>query len=404
MRFVLVVIIAVLQLRAAPASADEAADRDEAAREFANGQAADRKRDWPSAIQHYVRANDLVPHPNAMFNIATDYERLGNLRLAAVWYQRYIEAAPEAPDRAKVMRQLRDLATKPTTLTVRTIPPGARVLVDNSYVGPSPYSGRITGGAHRITFEHEGRREHRDISVDFGEPAVLDLTLRGEAGTLRIVGPPGAVVIVDDMPAGSLPTTIELAPGPHTVRVTSYGYAPFDTTATIAPDRETVIDAKMTRALGTLDTSKKIRAGYLVGFGGGADVRGSGVIALLDLGVQAIRYDAAVRIGKAGGFTAIDFVVRWAIGNGRLAPYVGGGYAIIVGAEDEAGSGSSTTSASGYTLIGGLRYQISSGDHTSLAAIIESGVRWNPTTTSTTAGDTNGTLVPVMASLQVIYK
>lgn len=396
--WLIVGLIAVLAL-VTPAYADDAADRDEAAREFAAGQAADRKRDWPTAIQHYVRANDLLPHPNAMFNIATDYEKLGNLRQAAVWYQRYIEAAPGAADRAKVTRLLRELATRPTTLTVRTIPPGARVLVDNSYVGPSPYSGKISGGPHRITFEHDGRREHRDISVDFGEPAVVDLTLRGEAGTLRIVGPPGAVVIVDDMPAGSLPTTIELAPGPHTVRVTSYGYAPFETTTTISPNRETVINAQMTRALGTLDTSKKIKAGYLVGFGGGADVRGAGAIALLDLGVHAIRYDAAVRIGKAGGSTTIDFVVRWAIGNARLAPYVGGGYAIVVGEEDSSGS---PASSSGYALIGGLRYEISRGDRTSLAAIVESGVRWTPSTTGT--NDASSTIVPVMASLQVIYK
>jgi hypothetical protein len=398
------IVVAVLAL-GAPAHADDAADREEAAREFAAGQAADKKKDWPTAIQHYVRANDLLPHPNAMFNIGTDYERLGNLRQAAVWFQRYIEAAPDAPDREKISRLIRELAVRPSTLTVRTIPAGARVLIDGAYAGPSPYSGKIKGGPHRITFEHEGRREHKDITVDFGEPAVVDLTLRGESGTLRVDGPPGAILIVDDMPAGNLPTTLELAPGPHKIRVTSYGYAPFETDATIAPNRETVINAQMARALGNINGgTRTIKAGYLLGFGGGADIRGQGVIGLVDLGVQAIRYDAAIRIGKAGGSTTLDFVVRWAIGGGRLAPYVGGGYAIALGASDDASSSGSTLS--GYTLIGGLRYEISRGDHTALALIAESGLRWTAQTSSTTAdaGQENSLIVPVMASLQVIYK
>ncbi len=396
----IVVVIAVLAIK--PAFADDDADRAEAMREFAAGQAADRRKDWPIAIQHYVRANDLVPHPNAMFNIGTDYEKLGNLRQAAVWYQRYAEASPDAPDHDKVVKLLRELAVRPTTLTVRTIPPGARVLVDGAFVGPSPYSGKINGGRHRISFEHEGRTEHRDISVDFGEPAVLELTLRGEAGTLRVVGPPGAVLIVDDMPAGALPAAVELSPGPHAIKVTSYGYAPFETTATIAANRETVIKAQMPRALGSAD-GKTIHAGYLIGFGGGADVKGSGAVGLLDLGVQALSYDAAVRIGKVGGATALDFVVRWAIGNGRIAPYIGAGYALVLASDTEETS-TGGASASGYALIGGLRYEVSRGEHALLAIVAESGLRYYPTTTSGSSSDGTTLIVPLMASLQVVYR
>jgi len=83
---IVLAMLAILAMLASPASADDAADQAEAGREFAAGQAADRRKDWPTAIQHYVRANDLLPHPNAMFNIASDYEKLGNLRQAAVWY------------------------------------------------------------------------------------------------------------------------------------------------------------------------------------------------------------------------------------------------------------------------------------------------------------------------------
>ncbi len=391
----------VVALWSRPAFADEAADLAEAGREFAAGQAADRKKDWPTAIQHYVRANDLAPHPNAMFNIGSDYDKLGNLRQAAVWYQRYVEAAPDAPDHDKVVKLIRELAVRPATLTVRTIPPGAKITVDGEPRGTTPYTGKINGGRHRITFEHEGRKEDREISVEFGEPAVLDLTLKGEAGTLRVVGPPGAVLVVDDLPAGSLPASIDLPPGRHTLKVTSYGYAPFEATVDITPNRESVINAQMSRALGT-DGTKTIKAGYLFGAGGGADVKGSGAVGLIELGVQALRYDAAVRIGKAGGRTSLDFVVRWAIGNAKLAPYIGAGYSVIVAKQDETSS-STGESQGGYALIGGLRYVLAHNERSVFAAVAESGLRYYPGAAGT-SDDTSTLIVPLMFTLQVVYK
>lgn len=400
MRWVWLFVVALALSTSRPAFADEAADLAEAGREFAAGQAADRKKDWPTAIQHYVRANDLAPHPNAMFNIASDYDKLGNLRQAAVWYQRYIEAAPDAQDRDKIIKLLRELAVRPATLTVRTIPAGARISVDGEPRGVTPYTGKINGGRHRITFEHEGRTEQREISVEFGEPAVLDLTLRGEAGTLRVVGPPGAVLTVDGMPAGSLPASVDLPPGPHTLKVTSYGYAPFETTADITPNRETVVNAQMSRALGTLGGTKTIKAGYLIGGGGGADVKGSGVVGLFELGIQALRYDAAIRLGKAGGGAVVDFVVRWAIGNAKLAPYIGAGYSVTKQSDT-----ASTTAESqgGYTLIGGLRYVLAQSEHSLFAAVAESGIRYYPGV-SGTSDEGSALIVPLMFTLQVVYK
>jgi hypothetical protein len=114
-----------------------------------------------------MRANDLMPHPNAMFNIATDFEQIGKLREAAVWYQRYLDSAPmESPDRAKVAKNLAarpeqaghadnpyepagcarvrgrsvrrpHVLNKPGTLTIRTNPPGVRAFVDDRFGGTS---------------------------------------------------------------------------------------------------------------------------------------------------------------------------------------------------------------------------------------------------------------------------
>jgi tetratricopeptide (TPR) repeat protein len=105
-------VVAVIAASATPAFADI---RGLAREEFALGEAADEQRDWRTALEHYLRANDLVSHENAIFNIAREYERLGELRKAARWYERYLEAAPDPPDRERVVAILARL--KETTST-----------------------------------------------------------------------------------------------------------------------------------------------------------------------------------------------------------------------------------------------------------------------------------------------
>ncbi len=406
---VFVLLVLMLPVRA---FADEAEDRAEAGREFNAGQAADRQKDWAAAIGHYIRANDLVPHPNTMFNIATDYERLGKLRLAAVWYQRYIAGAEDAPDRERVSRLLRDIQQRPSTITVTTTPPGARMSIDGVFAGPTPYTGKVKGGPHRLTFEYDGGRETRDVAAEYGEPLVVDHQLRGETGVLRVVGaPPGAVITVDDGPGGTTDpsgiATLDVPPGSHVIKVTAYGYTPYETTTDIRPRQTTMVRATRNRALGfDSPTNRTIRAGYLLGFGAGADIKGD-VVALLDLGVQAVRYDIAVRIGKAAGLTAVDIVVRGALGKGRLAPYIGGGYAFLIN-NDDSGSGSSATSSlGGYVAVAGLRYEVSRSEHMLLAGILESGFRYYSGLSQASADGVEGRsgfVVPLMASLQVVYK
>jgi len=407
MRFWLIVVwVLALSVRA---HADDAADIEEAGREFGAGQSADRAGNWQLAIQHYLRANDLVPHPNAMFNIATDYERLGKLREAAVWYQRYIDNARSAPDRDRIVRLLRELATRPATVTIRSNPT-SRISIDGKYLHESPFTGKLPGGRHRVMFEHDGQREYRDLSLEFGEPAVLDVTLLGETGTVRVDGSPyGAAVTIDDEPAGPLPASKDVVPGPHFVRVTQQGYAPFEATIEVRPHQIMPVRAQLTRALGTIDGTggRTVHAGYLLGAGGGADLKGEGALLLVDLGIQALHYDAAVRIGKTAGVTALDFVARWAIGDSRVAPYVGLGYGVV--SSPDSSTSSSGSGTGGWVVIGGLRLAMAKNEHTVLSLIVESGIRYYPglsVTGDPTRGvdGRSGLIVPLMGSVQVVYK
>ncbi|HLL24771.1 MAG TPA: PEGA domain-containing protein, partial [Kofleriaceae bacterium] len=269
--FWIVVIVATLSSHA---RADEREDREIARKEFAAGQAADRRRAWQEAIEHYLRANDLVPHPFAMFNIAVDYERLGKLRDAATWYERYLDSStPKDADRDKVNRILIDLRNRPAPVQVLSTPDGARVIINGIPSGTTPYKSELAGGMYHVTVQKGDERDSKEITVEYGEPVKVEFTLRhaaptrspgasevrrpapptGARGMLFVRGEPyGALITVDNVAIGTLPTSIPLAVGTHTVRITAAGYEPFEQTVAITQSSEVPVDARLSRALGTI--------------------------------------------------------------------------------------------------------------------------------------------------------
>jgi hypothetical protein len=392
--------IAIAMISSATAHAD---DREEARREFAAGQASDKLKDWDGAIEHYLRAYELVPHHFALYNIATDYERLGKIREAATWYIRYVDTAPDSADRDKVQRLLAELKLRPAKLTVRSTPVGAKVTIDGNPHGVTPFTGSLRGGGHRVVVENAGSREERDVTIEYGEPLDVLLTLRpapvvrapGELiGVLDIHGTPaGARVTIDDVPSGVVPVRLDVAPGTHTVRISQYGYTPYDTTVEVYANQDTAVEAKLVQGgLGSYAGTPKIQVSYILGGAVGADLRGTGEMILGELGVRVANYDASARVGRAASSTAVDLVIRWAITKTRLAPFVGIGYTFL-------------NSGGGYELVGGLRLDVLQGDKVGITLLAESGFRYHAIASTGTTPDTEGgLLVPFLASVQLLYR
>lgn len=410
MRSLLCLVAAVL-LIAPSAYAD---DREDARKAFAEGQAADKAEDWQTAIEHYLHAYELVPHHFALYNIARDYERLGQLREASTWYVRYVEVAPPSGDRDKVQKLIVELKLKAAKLTVKSSPSGARVTIDGQKVGITPFSAPIRGGGHRVAVELDGQRDERDVALEYGEPETVELTLRGVVsrptppvaptgvqGLLVVRGKPeGALITVDDIPAGTVPMSIPVAEGQHTIRVTSYGFSNYETTAYVAKGAEATVDVNMSKGLGTIDGQPRvIQLGYLLGFSAGADLRGEGAIMLGEFGFRVGQGDASIRVGKAIGYTSVDFIVRWALLKTRLAPFLGGGYSYV---KSSGSSGSSDSGGAGWEAIGGLRFDLTRGTGTTFTLLGETGFR-SYSSISTSSGDKSGVFIPFMATIQITY-
>ena len=182
--------LAAVAALAAPARADDRAARDEARREFAAGQAADKTGDWQGAIEHYLRAYDRVAHPFTLYNIAADYEHLGRLREAALWYQRYLDASPTATNRDAVQARIAELAARPAPLRVRSPTDRLTVTIDGAPAGVTPLTTSVRGGPHRVVAERDGRRAERTVEAAYGEPLDVELVLRPSTGTLDVRSKP----------------------------------------------------------------------------------------------------------------------------------------------------------------------------------------------------------------------
>jgi tetratricopeptide (TPR) repeat protein len=87
--------------------------RTEARRYFKEGMALIGKKKYDDGIRALLKANELMPHPNVLFNIARAQASAGQLDDAIATYKQYLATDP--PDRAEVvlvMRQLEDQASK----------------------------------------------------------------------------------------------------------------------------------------------------------------------------------------------------------------------------------------------------------------------------------------------------
>ncbi|HEY4244370.1 MAG TPA: PEGA domain-containing protein [Kofleriaceae bacterium] len=346
-----------LLLVAAVAHAD-GDPREEAKAEFEAGQRADASHDYLSAVEHYESANRLLPHPFAMFNIAVDLERLGQLRESVNWYESYLRAENDTADRDRVRAHITELRGKPSPLSIRTMPPGARTTIDGKDAGQTPISMRIPGGAHKITVTLDGQRESRDVTADCGEPLDVQFSLRGQEGTLDVYGSPeAAIVTVDDVPLGRAPAKLVVAPGAHHVIVSSVGYASLDQQVSIRPDDTTPLSFQLQRASGSVDTSTTTSVipsnqpvGWYLGSIAGGDARAkAGFFVEGEIGGRYHSWEGGFRIGETGGHTSWALLGRWEP-EWRLRPYVAFGYS-YVGSDAGVGFGVLLSAGLGLTVL-----------------------------------------------------
>jgi hypothetical protein len=388
--WILVVLIAVVVPRIARAD-----DKKAAREEFAAGQEADKRKDYEVAIQHYLRAYDLSPHPNALYNAAVDYERIGDLRESATFYGRYLDESTDTEDRGKVTRLIENLRKRPSTVAIRTTPPGGQITIDGTPVGQAPVSRELPGGTHVITAAIGDRKSQRQVTLEYGEPQDVVLALTEQQGLLTVTSNvSGAQVTVDGAASGSTPVTIAVPAGDRKVTVHSEGYSTLERTVKVPAEGSAQITATLIRPLGYVPPTNPatVLRSWVFAAEGGRVLQADTNVLHLGFGYRIRGWEATIRLVYFGQNTSLGYglLIRRYLGESKIKPYLG--------AFGEYGSAKSgTTSAVTIGVVGGhagLMLELLTTDRYAIEVAVDGGAALF------SAGGERELAFPVTASLQ----
>ncbi len=142
-----------------------AADKKRAAARFRDGENAFKKHDYTGAAAAFEEANQIAPHPAALFNAARALEKAGELARAANLCARYLKDAPEKDKRrTSANAMLAELRPKLGRIAVGgggqdVAIDGVVVELDETHVDP---------GDHVVTASFAGRVVERTVTVVAG--------------------------------------------------------------------------------------------------------------------------------------------------------------------------------------------------------------------------------------------
>lgn len=123
-------------------------------------------------------------------------------------------------------------------VTVETTPSGAKVYVDGRDKGIACQSGpsckpRMTKGSHKLILELDGFKTLEETISVTGAAQRFAFTLQPAPARLEVktlatnTGAQGGEIFVDGTLAGTVPATLDLAPGKHMIEVRRAGFQPY---------------------------------------------------------------------------------------------------------------------------------------------------------------------------------
>ncbi len=192
--------IAAVLFAASPAAAQRRGSRAQAqimaqAREhYERGVQQYRALEYQAALEAFQHAQELVPDPPNLYNIARCFERLARFREAADSLQQYLEADLPADRRESATRLYEQIRSRPGELEISSSPAGATLFIDRDFDRPrglTPAAIELPPGQHELTLRLAGRAEVTlTVTVAFASRDSILIELPeasarpGDAGTM----------------------------------------------------------------------------------------------------------------------------------------------------------------------------------------------------------------------------
>lgn len=212
---------------------------------FKKGSQAFAKERWSEALAHFEEAYQAYPVPLMMFNIASTYERLGDLQTAVERYEAFVATGKDSDgDAAARLKVIKERLATWAELRLTSIPSNALVFVGKELDrarGKTPLTLRLPPSmTQSLTLSAEGYLS-KTITPRFkpNEKRSLKVELQGEPAFVRVLGTPkeATVKVSGQGPQGpsGLPFTQELSVGVYELEISASGYVPQRRTVTLTP-------------------------------------------------------------------------------------------------------------------------------------------------------------------------
>lgn len=161
---------------------------------------------------------------------------------------------------SRVPQRLATTLTADTaTLSVRTTPPGADVMLDGIREGVSPCEvANVRTGEVKLGISAAGHHAFEEtLALQAGEVREIEISLRPRPSSLRITStPPGARVVLNDQYRGRAPVDISpLAAGTYTLRAELPAHDPVERTVSLGLGQNRVEDLALTPNAGRLEVT-----------------------------------------------------------------------------------------------------------------------------------------------------
>lgn len=214
---------------------------------------------YREALVHLLLSNRLAPNRNVTFNIARCYEELGRYEAAYQRYTDYVRVETNPDDRSAAEEALARIAPKVALIRVESTPPGATIYVERRDLGArgvTPRTLAVAPGETRIVTELDGHRPSEgSVKAVTGGMSELDLQLEQIRTEVELYGTPQGAEIREEGSAeilGTLPVTLMLPPGPHTLTISAEGFSDRTREVRAEVDRRVRADASLERLTGKI--------------------------------------------------------------------------------------------------------------------------------------------------------
>ena len=224
----------------------------DAKRDYDAGKLLFEDGDFGTALLKYQAAYDSTRDARLLWDVAVCEKSLRHYARALAALTRYLAEGAEVLTVAD-RRDSQDLSKAITPFTsaqtLHVAQDGAEVWIDERGVGASPLPGPLVLdiGTRRVRVRKDGFRVwDRQVPVGGSAPTTVEVTLEKEAGHLELRLPEDATAAIDGSDAGHGPSVaMDLAVGPHALRVSAPKMRPIVTDVIIEDGKTRTLDLRL---------------------------------------------------------------------------------------------------------------------------------------------------------------